>query len=1259
MSSVSAANAPAWETHKENAAPLMRGRNVATLGAHQSDVKDLKLKVTHYETLVRPSEKLNVTEMDGDPLAHWLSYIKFYQNSFPANTRESFLIMERCVRALVKMKYYFNDDRFVSVCAKYADKTKEPGAIFKYLHQQKVGSHTALFWIAWAFVAEKDNDFPFAEHIFKKGISKKAAPLQILKVRHQQFRRRMSRHWLNSSKVSDQLNDEYEDGEQNSRSRSTLGGISQDRLDRNDRSRSRVQQGSRQNNLTQRNDSKRSPSNRTNSVKNNSAFSIFVEPKGENAYLDQNFAENDRPVIVRDSERKKENTLEAERWNERGGLQASRKKMSSRSTGPLPAFSVFIDEECAVRNDRQEIEHSQQIDRQRQVRDERTFRERTGEGMAEKLVRDPVRYLRDPSRFASETTVDASVSQRHEEHEMKTKTERKNRAGFDKRLLKNRKGEVQCFEEVRAKTGSFTLLVGTSNNFNLLQNMIKADQSSHMDLDGDEEEYMDASMSESLSRSIQTSARSNKIFGKERIESKSEGKILLQPVDVSFGTGLNQTAISNASSTINEIDNFGLSGKQEEETINTKFAMRELSMMFSSPNFEVDSTRKRRDLSRTSRINESVAHDNIEVNALFGNVGDGIMLNNSICNTAIEDTRGEERSFPKTKLRKDYESTTGEKFQKVNKNDNVGITIFQDKKSLNEEKVQTGTQSGIEFQIYDEGNENIVEPKIYDEDVNRFQIYVEEHLDTEEQKMDGKNDSENSNQKRPIKENFEMKLNEDKRCSNLFEKGDTASISDAIALLEDGGKPSDGAIGDEGEETADLSLFNEIFQDESKNQDSTIPEHIRNPESSLALGLLNQNKRNIQTIGARSSKRLKRLSNDGVRKKKIDYKSHLNHSTQIALRRLQTKSDIISDSHAPLLSLLLSKGKAFHLPKAVLPQQLRRKRISNTDQVALGKHGGLRLKRELGEGAYGRVILMNTSESNQSDTIAIKVQKPTGCLAWEYTVLQRLEQRLAEDGKEDTNYPFPRPMSFISIADGGILSMSAASESGLTLVDLSNFYKLTLNKTCVPELVALHYISIAIGIVEKLHWHGRILHCDIKPDNFVLSTPAFSRNSDKTKSSNLTLVDFGRAVDLAEGSDFLAEDVRNIMFNGTTGKKSMQCIAMRNGQSWSYDADTYGICDCAYVLLFGKDLEIKRGKGNRWRQSEELKRYWNKDIWNNIFDSLLNLDEVSGSAIGSRASSLSCLRKKIDTYLEIDTQNLHKLLAYQANNLPDIRENIK
>lgn len=380
---------PAWEQSKENAAPLERGRNVASIGVRRLSEKELNAKIQQYEGAVRPSEASDLTEMEDDPLIYWLAYIKFYQATFPADTRDNFLLMERCVRALVKMEQYANDDRFIGVCAKYADKTKDPTQVFKYLHQQKVGTYTALFWIAWAFVAEKDSDFAFAEQVFKKGISKQAQPLQMLKMRHSQFQRRMSRHWLNSSRSNnDNLEDEYEDEEDDrNRSRSTLGGLSRDRIRRNDRARSSRQQASRRTNglvsglFDNTNQQRRRPQqSQQESV--GGSFSIFVDQEDESIYnLDQSFAENDRRVIAREAERKKENDQQAEQWNQRGGLHSTvapnREPAAKESSVP---FSVFVDEECAIENERQEEEERNHLDRQRQVRDDRTFRERDVEG---------------------------------------------------------------------------------------------------------------------------------------------------------------------------------------------------------------------------------------------------------------------------------------------------------------------------------------------------------------------------------------------------------------------------------------------------------------------------------------------------------------------------------------------------------------------------------------------------------------------------------------------------------------------------------------------------------------------------------------------------------------------------------------------------------------------------------------------------------------------------------------------------------------
>jgi Mad3/BUB1 homology region 1 len=399
-------NTPGWESVKENAAPLQRGRNVSTLeraaatalglgGGSKTSETDPEKQIEEFERFIRPSEAPHVTETQDDPLVHWMAYIKYYQDHLPSDTHQQFLLMERCTRALVKMPRYANDDRFISVCAKYADKTKEPGQVFKYLHQQKVGQKTALFWVAWAFVAEKGGDFPFAEHVYKKGISKDAQPLNMLKVRHKQFQRRMSRYWLNASQQNDQL-DEYDGGEAagSTACRGTLGGLSHDRVRLNDRSRVAPQLSHRS-----RVPSRRAPARSGSGLRSTSntapqgSLAIFVESDVENApnsFLDQPVIESKR-VIERESDRRKENTLDGERWNERGGLSGTSSSSGgylSRSShsrtgsrGAPPPFAVFVDDECVAQHEREESVKQNQADRNRTARDDRTFRERSGEGL--------------------------------------------------------------------------------------------------------------------------------------------------------------------------------------------------------------------------------------------------------------------------------------------------------------------------------------------------------------------------------------------------------------------------------------------------------------------------------------------------------------------------------------------------------------------------------------------------------------------------------------------------------------------------------------------------------------------------------------------------------------------------------------------------------------------------------------------------------------------------------------------------------------
>jgi checkpoint serine/threonine-protein kinase len=157
----------------------------------------------------------------------------------------------------------------------------------------------------------------------------------------------------------------------------------------------------------------------------------------------------------------------------------------------------------------------------------------------------------------------------------------------------------------------------------------------------------------------------------------------------------------------------------------------------------------------------------------------------------------------------------------------------------------------------------------------------------------------------------------------------------------------------------------------------------------------------------------------------------------------------------------------------------------------------------------------------------------------------------------------------------------------------------------------------------------------------------------------LTLVDFGRAIDLTQFAGH-SGDPRNIMFTGEASSKEMQCVAMRSNLPWSYDTDTYGILTVAHILLYGSHMEIIMDQDGRWRPRASLKRYWKKELWTEIFESLLNLDDV-GTAIGSRPGNLRALRRKIDAFLRTEKvqQTLRTLLTRQSKILPDNREKIE
>ena len=142
------------------------------------------------------------------------------------------------------------------------------------------------------------------------------------------------------------------------------------------------------------------------------------------------------------------------------------------------------------------------------------------------------------------------------------------------------------------------------------------------------------------------------------------------------------------------------------------------------------------------------------------------------------------------------------------------------------------------------------------------------------------------------------------------------------------------------------------------------------------------------------------------------------------------------------------------------------------------------------------------------------------------------------------------------------------------------------------------------------------------------------------------LVDFGRSIDLekvaSRGSDPL-----NTQFNGRIAAEDMECVSMRKGLPWGVDLDLYGVAASSFILLFGSHMEVTQGTGGgKWRPHKSLRRYWQRELWSLLFDTLLNFDSST-----DKYADIGDLRTAFEEY--IDGKDRKREIATHLNQLYD------
>ncbi|ODH27462.1 BUB protein kinase [Paracoccidioides brasiliensis] len=203
----------------------------------------------------------------------------------------------------------------------------------------------------------------------------------------------------------------------------------------------------------------------------------------------------------------------------------------------------------------------------------------------------------------------------------------------------------------------------------------------------------------------------------------------------------------------------------------------------------------------------------------------------------------------------------------------------------------------------------------------------------------------------------------------------------------------------------------------------------------------------------------------------------------------------------------------------------------------------------------------------------------------------------------------------------------------------------------LDESVVMFFAVELFRTVEALHACG-ILHGDLKADNCLVrldepcaaslslldddseldSQPGYSPSgAGGWRKKGLTLIDFGRAIDMSVFP-------KAVQFIADWKIGSHECSEMRECRPWTYQVDLYGLAGIIHILLFGKYMEVAPVTGNRssagengsrrsggtfgldipcaggaglgakktYCLKESLKRYWEREIWAEVFDLCLN-----------------------------------------------------
>lgn len=333
---------------------------------------------------------------------------------------------------------------------------------------------------------------------------------------------------------------------------------------------------------------------------------------------------------------------------------------------------------------------------------------------------------------------------------------------------------------------------------------------------------------------------------------------------------------------------------------------------------------------------------------------------------------------------------------------------------------------------------------------------------------------------------------------------------------------------------------------------------------------------------------------------------------------------ILSSLNPPLSAYgtyLRFKGQNFDKEPSI-KRTLKRNEKSSLPILEFPTTGTLFCVRKiLGEGSFGSVYL---AESESGHMRAIKIQKHI--LAWEYYILQSAQARLKYSRSLTS---IINSESLFGFDDESYMVMNYHSQG--TMLDLVNLiHSRNDGSWGLGELLTTFFTVELLRTVESLHSCG-IIHGDIKPDNVMLRLEIIQDHewskyydidgNNGWSRKGIALIDFGRASDMS----ILSPDVQ---FTANWDMDEQDCIEMQRGEPWTYQVDYHGVATVIHLMLFGK--VINTTWDDKVKLTNNFKRYWQKELWEELFNVLLNSRSMGSLPIIDR---LRDCRSKLENRL--------------------------